>query len=384
MTILNQRTRGVWLTGMTFIKDSIRKQYLAGETMKKLYHPIISKANIAAFLLMLAFFSLASAATVTYTYDSLNRVTSVDYGNGFTEDYTYDAAGNRLTLTVSSERISGTGYNYPSPGNAAGLSMAVRAASLATSWLNYYYSNQGINLESTLIAGFSTSGNTITLTGDGLVNGVGGYTFTVKIIEGSPDSMSIVIYNSDGTTYFNSGTSALYSGGFSNETDILTQHNLITGVSIYGAGSIIPDCSGVCWYDNNDLVTLNAYENSGYYFTDWTGCDLPSNNICTMTMDADKGLTANFQTCPSPIRIAGAVPVYYSTLQTAYDSAINGDTVQSKTLSLTENININLNKAVTLKGGYDCNYTSNAGKTTLTGNITISNGTVTVESFIMQ
>jgi YD repeat-containing protein len=43
----------------------------------------------------------AFATTITYTYDSLNRVTKVDYGNGFTEDYTYDAAGNRLTLTVT-------------------------------------------------------------------------------------------------------------------------------------------------------------------------------------------------------------------------------------------------------------------------------------------
>jgi YD repeat-containing protein len=68
--------------------------------MKKLYYNIISTANIAALLLMLAFCSLASAATVTYTYDNLNRLTGVDYGNGSTEQYSYDAAGNRLSLSV--------------------------------------------------------------------------------------------------------------------------------------------------------------------------------------------------------------------------------------------------------------------------------------------
>jgi YD repeat-containing protein len=42
-----------------------------------------------------------SAATISYTYDNLNRLTQVDYGNGLTEQYTYDAAGNRLTRVVA-------------------------------------------------------------------------------------------------------------------------------------------------------------------------------------------------------------------------------------------------------------------------------------------
>ncbi len=35
----------------------------------------------------------------TYAYDALDRLTNVDYGNGATMAYTYDAAGNRLTET---------------------------------------------------------------------------------------------------------------------------------------------------------------------------------------------------------------------------------------------------------------------------------------------
>lgn len=50
---------------------------------------------------MLSAYKHISAANITYTYDSLNRVTSVDYGNGFKEEYTYDAAGNRLTMIIS-------------------------------------------------------------------------------------------------------------------------------------------------------------------------------------------------------------------------------------------------------------------------------------------
>ena len=40
------------------------------------------------------------ARAVTYQYDDLGRITSIDHGNGNTVAYTYDAMGNRLTETV--------------------------------------------------------------------------------------------------------------------------------------------------------------------------------------------------------------------------------------------------------------------------------------------
>ncbi len=54
---------------------------------------------------------------------------------------------------------------------------------------------------------------------------------------------------------------------------------------------------------------------------------------------------------------------YYYKLQTAYDSARDGDTIQSRAIIFSEDLYINLNKSVTLEGGYDCNYTPNTGKT---------------------
>src|SRR5947209_20576698 len=71
---LNERTKGVWLT--------------------------------ASLLFALALCPQAFANSVSYAYDSLNRLTRVDYGNGAVIDYTYDAAGNRLTrvATASSSR----------------------------------------------------------------------------------------------------------------------------------------------------------------------------------------------------------------------------------------------------------------------------------------
>lgn len=44
--------------------------------------------------------STSFASNVTYTYDNLNRITKVDYGNGTVASYTYDNAGNRLRLAT--------------------------------------------------------------------------------------------------------------------------------------------------------------------------------------------------------------------------------------------------------------------------------------------
>ncbi len=290
---------------------------------------------------------------------------------------------DNIAVMVTSEyyHITGGGLNYPEPGFSASLSLDVSQTSMETGWLDYYYTKLRINLESTSITGFSVEGDTVTITGEGTVNGVPGYTFEATITDGNPDTMRIIIYNPDGTIYFDSGSTPLSSGNFSVGT-YAPQYQLTTSVTPAGAGSVNPDCSGVCWYDIDILITLSANENSGYFFNDWIGCDSPSNNVCTMTMDADENVIANFSTCLSPIRIAGAPPVYYPTLQLAIDAAVEGTsiTIQTQAQTFTENLIVNSNISITLQGGYDCNYTNNTAETVLNGNIIISNGTLTIES----
>src|ERR1035441_6426551 len=50
-------------------------------------------------LLMFQISVKSIGSPIIYSYDSLNRLTNADYGNGSVISYTYDAAGNRLTYT---------------------------------------------------------------------------------------------------------------------------------------------------------------------------------------------------------------------------------------------------------------------------------------------
>ncbi len=96
--------------------------------------------------------------------------------------------------------------------------------------------------------------------------------------------------------------------------------------------------------------------------------------------------TAIFEvaTCSTPsVKVFGD-PNGYSSIQSAYDSAEEGDTIYSRTAVITQNLNINRNISVRLEGGYNCNYDGITGKTTLNGILTISNGTATIENFMVQ
>lgn len=84
------------------------------------------------------------------------------------------------------------------------------------------------------------------------------------------------------------------------------------------------------------------------------------------------------------VRITGATPVYYSSLQAAYNAAADGSIIQSRAGTLTENVSINRNISVIVQGGYDCAYTTNSGNVTSLKGILrtyTGGGTLTISNF---
>jgi parallel beta-helix repeat protein len=156
--------------------------------------------------------------------------------------------------------------------------------------------------------------------------------------------------------------------------------SLSTSVNPLGAGTVTP--SGTNWYNSGQSVSISATANSGYSFSDWSGCDNPSGNICNLTMNINKNLTANFTSCPNlPVRRASWS---YNALQDAYNGAVDGDTIQSQAVIFSENLDFNRNISITIMGGSDCNYLTNIQKSVVNGTVTIRGGTVTMENIIIR
>ena len=56
---------------------------------------------------------------------------------------------------------------------------------------------------------------------------------------------------------------------------------------------MINPAAGAHTYNQGDAVTVTATPNSGYTFSGWSGA-CTGNGACSVTMDADKTVTANF------------------------------------------------------------------------------------------
>jgi PKD repeat protein len=94
--------------------------------------------------------------------------------------------------------------------------------------------------------------------------------------------------------------------------------------------------------------------------------------------------TNYISSCLSPVRITEIPPLYYSTIQSAYSPAFDGDTIQSRDLFFTENLTLNRGILIYFEGGFNCGYTVNEGITVIYGDITISDGTLIINSGTLE
>ena len=89
----------------------------------KIRHGLIISITVIA----LFFASVISSypETTTYVYDELNRLIGVIYEDGSEVFYTYDASGNRITLTQTTDTEPPTGTIIINSGAAVTYSLAV-------------------------------------------------------------------------------------------------------------------------------------------------------------------------------------------------------------------------------------------------------------------
>jgi hypothetical protein len=84
------------------------------------------------------------------------------------------------------------------------------------------------------------------------------------------------------------------------------------------------------------------------------------------------------------IRILDTPPVYYSTIQLATDATVNDDIIQTRGTTFVESIVFDQSGQITLRGGYNCDYTGNPGYTSIDGALTFDGGAVTLDRIIIK
>ncbi len=90
--------------------------------------------------------------------------------------------------------------------------------------------------------------------------------------------------------------------------------------------------------------------------------------------------------CVDPPVINSRIAEYYASFQAGYDNPalLNGDAIKSQALEIEGDLAVNRGLAVIFESGYNCDYSSIIGRTTLNGNVTISDGLVIIESGTLE
>jgi hypothetical protein len=147
-----------------------------------------------------------------------------------------------------------------------------------------------------------------------------------------------------------------------------------------------PFCSGT--FNAGQQVVLTATKSFGSIFSGWSGDTCSAlTPICSIaSLDSDKSITAAFDTTP-PCFIYCTSPTsasYKTSLQTAYDAASNNDVILLQASIPAGGLTAYsaTPKAITLKGGYDADFSANPPSTSFTaiqGTVIIQNGSLQVE-----
>lgn len=130
-------------------------------------------------------------------------------------------------------------------------------------------------------------------------------------------------------------------------------------------------------------VTLTPYHDAYSVFTGWAGdvCNNQSTADCTFVMNGNVNVTANFDK-QHLFKIAGR-GVYDDILQNIYNQALAGETIMAMSgvapaydTGLFLNMTAGTGNSVTVVGGYDADYQTATGVTTLQGRVNLKAGKV--------
>lgn len=132
-------------------------------------------------------------------------------------------------------------------------------------------------------------------------------------------------------------------------------------------------------------VTLHPAASQYSLFTGWTNGTCSGAGDCLLTLNADSSVTTVFDyDTAHQVQINNGTPAYYASIQSAYDATAEGAVIKLWATTYNESLICNRSVSVTLQGGYNSTYSSLVGEPVLNGALTITDGTLVMDGFIIQ
>ncbi len=88
--------------------------------------------------------------------------------------------------------------------------------------------------------------------------------------------------------------------------------------------------------------------------------------------------------CPEHAVTIEGTSDFYPSIQAAYSAAATDQSILTQAMDFSEDVILGSDIHATLRGGYGCDFSSNAGMTVVNGSLTIQGGTASVENIIIR
>lgn len=192
----------------------------------------------------------------------------------------------------------------------------------------------------------------------------------------------------DGTTYYFAVTAYDATGaasGFSNEASKTVPASSYTITANAGPGGNV----------NPTSITLNSGQSSTFYITPSNGYQIAGVSVDSVPVGAVSAYTfsnvANNHTISATftaealVKLISNVQGTFPLLSDSYAAVSNNTAakVLAQAVDFSENLTLDKNINFTLDGGYNANFSTNAGMSILNGTITISQGSLSVKNLII-
>jgi hypothetical protein len=128
-------------------------------------------------------------------------------------------------------------------------------------------------------------------------------------------------------------------------------------------------------------LTLHATPSSLYSFGGWSGGGCSGMGDCFLTLTTDTAVTADFQ--PLPLVRFDSGNKSYQTISAALADATGDVTIKCRDVIFKEDIVLDRLLDITIRGGYEDDFVTVGDCSRLHGNLTIGQGSLTVDNLVI-